>query len=167
MYKKRTLLAEAIFIEDRPKWLISSIDSKNSKGVSLSIEDSIDISTDEKKAILKPPSLASYVNRPYVFDSKETLENLINVNQTTTLDSLYVTAKKIWQKYVAQGDKHLSLCAADCIFTYFQDLVGMTHYLFFVGDNDAGKSSNLHLFNFYISHIGLIVWAYGAAKIAR
>ena len=36
----------------------------------------------------------------------------------------------------------------DTIFTYFQDKIGMTHYLFFVGGNDTGKSNNLTVFEY-------------------
>ena len=37
------------------------------------------------------------------------------------------------------------MCAADIIFTYSQARLGLTHYLFFVGDNTSGKSNNLTL----------------------
>jgi hypothetical protein len=39
------------------------------------------------------------------------------------------------------------ICAADTIFTYFQDIIGLTRYLFFVGNNGSGKSNNLKVFN--------------------
>jgi len=35
---------------------------------------------------------------------------------------------------------------ADTIFSYFVDRSSSTHYLLFVGDNEAGKSNNLTLF---------------------
>jgi hypothetical protein len=34
------------------------------------------------------------------------------------------------------------------IFTYFQDKIGLAHYLFFVGDNSSGKSNNLTVLHF-------------------
>ena len=40
------------------------------------------------------------------------------------------------------------MCSADTIFTYFQDSLGMTHYLFFVGSPDSGKSNRHLVFNF-------------------
>jgi hypothetical protein len=61
---------------------------------------------------------------------------------------LYKKVKSIWQKYVDADDFHISLCAADTIFSYFQDKIGLTHYLFFVGGNDSGKSNNLTIFQF-------------------
>ena len=43
-------------------------------------------------------------------------------------------------------DFHITICAADIIFTYFHDKLGMTHYLLFVGDNNVGKTNNLRVF---------------------
>lgn len=63
-----------------------------------------------------------------------------------TLDSLYRQVKSIWKKYVDADDFHLSICAADTIFSYFQDKIGLTHYLFFVGNPASGKSNNLTVF---------------------
>jgi hypothetical protein len=34
------------------------------------------------------------------------------------------------------------------LITYFQDKIGLTHYLFFVGGNGSGKSNNLTVFHF-------------------
>ena len=33
--------------------------------------------------------------------------------------------------------------AADEIYSYFQEKIGLTHYLFFTGGNNSGKSNNL------------------------
>lgn len=51
-------------------------------------------------------------------------------------------------KNVDAGDFHLSLCAADTIYTYFQDKIGLTHYLFFVGNVGSGKSNNLRILQY-------------------
>ena len=73
------------------------------------------------------------------------------------LDTLYRTVKSIWKKYIDADDFHVSICAADTIFTYFQDIIGLTHYLFFVGNNGSGKSNNLDVFHLpsiqeYVKH---------------
>ena len=39
------------------------------------------------------------------------------------------------------------MCTADTIFTYHQDKLGTTHYDYFVGENDSGKTNNLHVAN--------------------
>src|SRR4029079_4728962 len=54
--------------------------------------------------------------------------------------------KNIWKKYFENNQETLTLCPADTIFTYFQDTMGMTHYLLFVGDNNSGKSNALRVF---------------------
>jgi hypothetical protein len=49
---------------------------------------------------------------------------------------------------VDADDFHISICAADTLFTYYQDKIGLTHYLFFVGNNSSGKSNNLTVLHF-------------------
>jgi hypothetical protein len=56
--------------------------------------------------------------------------------------------KALWSKYIDADDFHISICAADIIFTYYQDKMGLTHYLFFVGGNDSGKSNNLFVLKY-------------------
>ncbi len=60
---------------------------------------------------------------------------------------MYYKVKGIWKKYYDNDDETLTLCAADTIFTYFQDKIGITHYLLFVGDNATGKSNALRILN--------------------
>jgi hypothetical protein len=86
-------------------------------------------------------------NRPYSFKSEDEFYSYIDRAKLETLDSLFDKVLAIWKKYIDGDEFHLKLCAADTIYTYFQDKLGMTHYLFFVADNDAGKSNNLTLFN--------------------
>ena len=50
--------------------------------------------------------------------------------------------------FAERDDNHISICAADTIFTYFQDKIGLTHYLYFVGGNTSGKSNNLTVLHF-------------------
>jgi hypothetical protein len=56
--------------------------------------------------------------------------------------------KAMWKKYIDADNDHIAICAADTLFTYFQDRIGTTHYLFFVGDNNTGKSNNLVMFQY-------------------
>ena len=131
-------MAEAILVDEKPKWLITEEVGK------ISIEDVIDLEDE----IIKPFPRSAYINRPYEFSAVEELERIIAETKEESFDALYYKVKKIWIKYIAEGDNHLSICAADCIFTYFQDRMGLTHYLFFVGDTTSGKSNNLHIINF-------------------
>ena len=56
--------------------------------------------------------------------------------------------KSIWKKYIDADDFHISICTADTIFSYLQDRIGLTHYLFFIGNNGSGKSNNLVIFHY-------------------
>ena len=99
----------------------------------------------DEKIIFKPESSS---NRPYTFKSQKDFEDCIAKARDETLDSLYKKVLAMWRKFIDADGYHLKICAADTMFTYKQDVIGMTHYLFFVADNDAGKSNNLTMFNF-------------------
>jgi hypothetical protein len=88
------------------------------------------------------------MSRTFNFKSAEALDQFIEKAKSETLDSLYKKVKAIWKKYIDADDFHISLCAADTIFTCFQDKMGLTHYLYFVGGNDTGKSNNLTVLEF-------------------
>lgn len=98
--------------------------------------------------ILKPLPKTSYLSKEYSFKSIEEINEYILKAQFETFDSIYLKVKAIWSKYIDADNDHLTICAADTIFTYFQDKLGMTHYLLFVGDNGTGKSNNLKVFQY-------------------
>ena len=140
-YRDDYLLAEAIIVDKKPRFAVLRA------GIGeITLEKEIPLN-DEKKTVLRPVSPESYINRPYVFNSEKEFYGCVGAAKNEGLDSLYSKVKTIWQKYIDADDNHLSICAADTIFTYYQDVIGMTHYLFFVGDNDSGKSNNLVVFN--------------------
>ena len=89
----------------------------------------------------------AYLNKPYFFKIDE-VEQIIEQAKNETLDTLYKKVKSIWKKYVDADDFHISICAADTIFTYYQDRLGLVHYLFFVGGGSSGKSNRLEVFRF-------------------
>ena len=134
------LLAEAIIIGRKPYFAVAAPKVGNPEQVSITLQDSIQ--TDET-TILRPLELASYINKPYTFKSEQEFHELVENTRGKNLDSLYGKVKSIWKKYVDADDFHISICVADTIFTYFQDKIGLTHYLFFVGGNGSGKSNNL------------------------
>lgn len=100
---------------------------------------------------LNPPDRTSYLSKEYSFESEDEIKYYIQRASKETFDSLYLEVKSIWKKYIDADDSHISLCAGDTIFTYFQDKLGMTHYLLFVRDNDTGKSSDLTVYQ-YLSY---------------
>lgn len=92
------------------------------------------------------PNRTNYLSKEYSFSSVEEIINYQNRAKKENLDSLYQKVKEIWKKYLDIDEDSMILCAADTIFTYFQDRLGLTHYLLFVGDNNSGKSNALRIF---------------------
>jgi hypothetical protein len=137
-YSNKLLLAESVLIAGEPYFLVT-------RAGEITIETSIQL-TDNK--ILMPLEIESYLSKPYSFPSSEEVQQYIRKAKNENLDTLYNTSKSLWSKYVDGDGSHIALCAADSIYTYFQDKIGLTHYLFFVGNTGAGKSNNLLLINF-------------------
>jgi hypothetical protein len=132
---KEGLLAESVLIGGRPYFLVSK-----AKGLScIEVHSSLELAEE----VLKPCEPSSYINLPYEFESEAHLRECIDKAKKETLDSLFTRDKTIWRKYVDGDDFHISIAAADEIYSYFQDKVGLTHYLFFTGGNNSGKSNNL------------------------
>jgi hypothetical protein len=129
-------LAEAVLIGVKPYYLIS----RAANPFHIEIANSIDLSETD---MLRPPEVSGYINMPYRFDSEAHLGECIKKTKQERLDSLYRKNKVIWCKYVDADDFHISISAADEIYSYFQERIGLTHYLFFTGGNNSGKSNNL------------------------
>jgi hypothetical protein len=100
--------------------------------------------------ILIPPEKNQYLSKEYNFTTIDEIKQYITRAKKENLDALFEKVKNDWKKYFDIDVKTLTLCAADSIFTYFQDKLGMTHYLLFVGDNNTGKSNALRIFH----HLG-------------
>jgi hypothetical protein len=137
----KEVFAEAVIIDGIEKFLIAN----NGTG-EISVVDFIPLGKENK--IAKPLPLESYINKPYSFNSQLELDAIIKRARKLTLDQLYRMVKGQWKEFIDADDFHLSICAADTIFTYFQDKAGMTHYLFFVGGPGSGKSNHLEVFHF-------------------
>jgi hypothetical protein len=144
-YHERDLLAEAIIIGRKPYFAVSAPGVGDADEVTIALQDPIPI---DDKTLLKPFEIAAYVNEPYAFKSEQEFLEFVKNAKSENLDSLYKKVKSIWRKYVDADDLHISICAADTVFTYFQDKIGLTHYLFFVGDNSSGKSNNLTVLHY-------------------
>jgi hypothetical protein len=137
-FSNDTILAESVLIGGLPFFLTA-------RNGTITIQDQC-IFLDK---ILKPLEPLSYVNKPYSFRSALEIEAHIKKEIPDTLDSLYRKVKSIWKKYVDADDFHISICAADTIFSYFQDKIGLTHCLFFVGNPASGKSNSLTVFQHF------------------
>ena len=80
--------------------------------------------------------------------SVEEVQYFIDLAKNETLDSLFNRVKNELKKYIDIDDDFINILSADIVFTYFQDRLGMTHYLLIVGDNNTGKSNILLVFSF-------------------
>jgi hypothetical protein len=127
------ILAEAVLIGRQPCFLIARIYG------SVDIQRLIEL---EDKNLM-PLDKEAYINKPYSFFSEDHVKSCIDNAKQANLDTLYHKIKSIWKKYVDADDFYISLCALDTIYTYFQDKIGLTHYLFFIGNVGSGKSNNL------------------------
>ena len=140
VYVDKTSLYEAVIIDGTPIFAKISIDSSV---VSLCTE----IRIDDDNVILPLP-VNAYASRPYEFNSEKEFRKIEHqVKSRENLDRLFQKVEAQWKLYIDNGKEHILMCTADTIFTYYQDILGTTHYDFFVGDNGTGKTNNLHLFN--------------------
>jgi hypothetical protein len=70
--------------------------------------------------ILKPYDRIMYLNKEYSFKSLEEIHQYVDKASKETFDTLYLKVKEIWSKYIDTDNDHLTICAADTIFTYFR-----------------------------------------------
>lgn len=138
-YSEGIPLAESILINNIPMFL----QVENGKPI-------LNYNIELDYQILVPPDKTCYLSKEYNFSSVNEIERYIKRAEKETLDSLFKKVKYSWKKYFDIDNETLTLCAADTILTYFQDKLGMTHYLLFVGDNNTGKSNALRIFH----HLG-------------
>jgi hypothetical protein len=150
-----------VIIGRKPYFAVAATNVGKPDEVSITLQDSIPI---DDNTVLKPFEIAAYVNEPYAFKSKQEFYEFVKKTKDENLDSLYKKVKSIWKKYVDADDFHISICEADAIFTYFQDKIGLTHYLFFVGDNSSGKPNNLTVLH-YIAYRNMMSSGMTAANV--
>ncbi|MDQ6668764.1 MAG: bifunctional DNA primase/polymerase, partial [Thermoproteota archaeon] len=132
------MLAEAVLIGGQPCFLSATVNGPVDIQRSIELEDKV----------LMPLDKDAYINKPYSFLSEDHVKSCIDNAKQASLDTLYHKTKSIWKKYVDADDFYISLCALDTIYTYFQDKIGLTHYLFFVGNVGSGKSNNLRILQY-------------------
>jgi hypothetical protein len=141
-FSKPGLLAEAVIVGGTQYFAVSRLVSGK---IEVTLEDSIPIGD---KSEYKPPEESAYLSKPYKFESMREFNSYIGKAMNEDRSSLYRKVKTVWSKYIDADNFHISICVADTIFTYYQDKIGLTHYLFFVGPPGSGKSNNLLVFNY-------------------
>lgn len=99
---------------------------------------------------------------PFVFDSKEDLEQSLEDAKKETFDSLFSKVESINKLYVDIEDHYHVLFTASMIWTWLQDKFGYTHYNIIVGDNGSGKNSQLLVFRYLGYRVFYVVSASAA-----
>ncbi len=130
-----SVLYEAILVNNTPYFL-------NIVSEEVSLTESIELDD----ILLVPPNKTNYLSKEYSFTSLDEIKTYAKRANKENMYSLYKKIKKVWKKYLDIDEDSIVLCSADTLFTYFQDRLGMTHYLLFVGDNSSGKSNGLRIF---------------------
>ena len=135
-YSSVDFLAEAVLIAGQPKFLVVD---RNSGSIS------IKISINVEGKILKPLKKEAYLSDPYSFLSEQEIFEYENEVRNITLSDMYTDVKSHCKLFVVGDENHITLLSADITYTYYQDRLGLTHYLFFIGKPGSGKSNNLTL----------------------
>jgi hypothetical protein len=138
-YSSEDLLAEAVLIAGRPKFLVTK---RNCDSVSIQSSISVD------GRILRPLSTKAYLSKPYSFSSEQEISEYENEAKNKTLGDLYTLVKSASQQFIVGDNNHISFLAADITYTHYQDRLKLTHYPFFVGKPGSGKSNNLTLIQY-------------------
>ena len=135
--ERLNFLAEAILIDGEPYWLISEAGA---------IRVSKDAIPTGKRRKVEPLAKDQYLTKAYSFSSEEEVKHYVELATNLNLDGFYDMIQKVVKKYIDSNRFHISIVTLSIIFTYYQDRVGTTHYLFFVGPPNCGKTNNLTLF---------------------
>jgi hypothetical protein len=127
-----------------------SIDRENSEGQQVPhyrLSTGFKITSAAANTVIEilPRENLTYLSKPYHFEGEKELGECLKKTSEKTLDQIYQEVKAIVKKYIAASDVHHTILAGDIVFTYFQDIFGQTHYLYFYGDNGTGKTINLQL----------------------
>jgi hypothetical protein len=70
--------------------------------------------------------------------------SILKASKLTVAD-LYRIIELQCKNFIDADKTHITILTADIVYTYYQDRLGLTHYLFFVGKPGSGKSNNLDL----------------------
>lgn len=98
---------------------------------------------ENEETLYVPAKLEEYGYTPYSFSDEE-LDELISENwsKEKILDSI----KNVIDEFINANENIKHLVLGDLFLTYCQEWIPTTHFLYFVGETESGKSSALHLF---------------------
>ncbi|MDR4490054.1 MAG: hypothetical protein R2685_04025 [Candidatus Nitrosocosmicus sp.] len=132
-YELDSILYEAIVVDKLPKFVCY-------KGSSFELIEKIDVSN---HVIYPADNITTHNPIPYAFESEEELKKYVEFAKNETLESLFEKVLKMFKIFVNVDDHSLVIFTADTVYSYFQDMFGITHYNILVGLPGSGKSSAL------------------------
>ena len=100
---------------------------------------------EEADRILKPFERDSNPIEQYSFATLEELKTYMERAQGESLDTLWTMVEQTVRSFNDTDERNICIMTANIIFSYFQDIIGMTHYLFAVGQVGTGKGSMLEI----------------------
>jgi hypothetical protein len=83
-YHEDDLIAEAVIVGGKAYFAVASPKLGNPQEISITLHDSIPL---DGNTILQPAELISYINRPYIFRSKEEFEKSVVYARNENLDT--------------------------------------------------------------------------------
>ncbi len=131
--KIKNRYVESVLVENKPVFLVKNLETQE-----ISIEKTIE--TDDCIFIPLKKSECGYY--PYSFEKDEIQ---IIFKQEITTEKILEEIKNQVDRYLDLPKREKILISGDILITYSMDWITTLHYPFFVGDNESGKSSVLHL----------------------
>lgn len=133
-----SLFVESIFLDSKPAFVCYNKTTKKIE-VHYMLED--------ENGVYFPLSKNSYGYEPYSFSTDE-LKEL--ASSEITKESLLDEISEIVELHIHASDEIKHLVMGDILFTYCQEWITTTHYIFSVGDTNSGKST----ITFHFRHLG-------------
>ncbi|MCV0410767.1 hypothetical protein [Nitrosopumilus sp.] len=127
------LYVESVLVDNKPAFIVKNLSTEK-------IE--IKYTIEQDCCTLRPLTKGECGYIPYSYDRK-ILDELIS-SEITTEEALDEILKQI-DKFIDLPKREKILILGDILLTYSLEWVSTLHYPFFVGDNESGKSSVLHL----------------------
>ncbi len=124
---------ESVLVENKPIFLVKDLETGE-----ISIEKTIE--TDDCIFIPLKKNECGYY--PYSFENDE-IQDIFK--QKITTEKILEEIKSQVDRYLDLPERGKILISGDILITYSMDWITTLHYPFFVGDNESGKSSVLHL----------------------
>lgn len=129
-------------------------------------DDKIILSEKIEESVRELVPIAENEPAPYSFENIQELQETIDSAKHETLHTLYLKTKSTVKKFNDIENRAATILAADIVFTYLQDKIGMTHYLFSYGLPGTGKGAMLETAH-QLAYRAVLVTSATSASIYR